>query len=108
MMKLDAARLVQCFSWTGTRRYCVRLYNFLCSSIPGKIFAPVCRNVSPCTYQLIIFTFLATKISNSQFEMKMFILITTRHYMRQSVWYLILASLTHFSQYAFSMVRPMT
>ena len=36
----------------------------------------------------------------------MFILITTSHYMRQSVWYLILASLTHFGHYAFSMVRP--
>ena len=34
---------------------------------------------------------LATKISNYRFEMRIFILMTTRHYMRQSVWYLILA-----------------
>ena len=106
MMKLDAMSLLQCFSWTGTHRYCVSVKNFLCLSTPGKIFAPVCRNVSPCTYQLFIFPLLATKISNSRFEMRMFILITTSHYMRQSVWYLILASLTHFGHYAFSMVRP--
>ena len=72
---------------------------YICSGMPYS-------NVGPCTYQLIIFPLLATKISNSRFEMRMFILITTRHYMRQRVWYLILGSLTHFGHYAFSMIRP--
>ena len=87
----DFAPVLQLDRYAPVLRTCIK---FPLPLHTGKIFATICRNVSPCTYQLFILPLLAIKISNFRFEMRMFILITTRHYMRQSVQYLILASLT--------------